>query len=508
MKIQGLGTFLVIACAVFCPWLAKGMGGAFTPPEGAPARPPNLILFYVDDLGWMDLGIQGSTFYETPHLDELARDGIRYTEGYTAHPRCLPARYGVVTGRFPARGGVPGGRDGGHLKPTDRTLAHALREGGYRTCFVGKWHLTGPHGENTLPQNMGFDVNIAGGAAGAPQTYFYPYRKKPVSELKEGWDIGLDKRAIAGLEDGQEGDYLTEVLTTKSIGFIEENRDRPFFLYLSHYGVHDPFEAPERLVRKYREKLESMAFDGEAYQPVDRTTGVGEQKMRQDNAVYAAMIGSVDESLGRIVKALQRLDMADNTVIVFTSDNGGLSNRGERDGKINRRPLATSNLPLRTGKGWLYEGGIREPFIVLWPGVTRPGTVNRTDIVVSSDLYPTFLEMAGLPLEPVHHLDGVSIVPSLMGQPFERGPVFWHSPTSRPYSTGDTDCSAVRVGAFKLLEWYHTGHIELYDLSQDPGEVNDLAGTMPAKRDELLAILRAWREETGAPIRPQVWQRN
>jgi len=469
----------------------------------APEKKPNLILFYVDDLGWMDLSCQGSKFYETPNMDRLAKEGVRYTQGYTAHPRCLPARYGVITGRFPARGGVPGGK--GHLQPSDATMGQALQQGGYKTCFAGKWHLTGLHGEKNLPQNMGFDVNIAAGAAGAPTDYFYPYRKKETSQLKPGWEIGLDKEYIAGMEDGKEGDYITESMTVKCIDFIEDNAKSPFFLYLSHYGVHTPFEAPERLVKKYEKKLKTMKFDGSEYVMVDQTTGRGDELRHQNNPVYAAMIESVDESLGRLFQTLEKLGIDDNTIIVFTADNGGLSNRGAVDGKISGRPLATSNLPLRTGKGWLYEGGIREAFIVKWPGVTKSGFLNETDVVVGTDLFPTFLEMAGLPPQPQNHKDGVSIVPSLKGKPFGRGPVFWHSPTSRPYSTGDTDSSAVRIGNYKLLEWYNADRVELYDLSKDLGEQNDLSKKMPEKTAEMLAVLHGWRKEITAHTREQNW---
>ena len=483
---------------LFTAWMFV-VGAAWATPEK-----PNIILFYVDDLGWMDLGVQGSKFYETPNIDRLAAEGMRFTQGYTAHPRCLPARYGVITGCFPARGGVPGGK--GHLQPDDYTMADALRAGGYATCFAGKWHLTGPFGEKNLPENKGFDVNIAAGAAGAPPTYFYPYRKKPVEKLKKGWERGLDKNALHGLEDGKEGDYVTDVLTDKSIGFIKANKERPFFLYLSHYGVHTPFEAPERLVKKYEARLKTMHFKGPEYVKVDTTTGRGDRLTRQNNPVYAAMVESVDESLGRIVDTLDRLGLADNTIIVFTADNGGLSNRGAVDGKTSGRPLATSNLPLKDGKGWLYEGGIREAFMVKWPGVVKPGALNESDVVISTDLFPTFLDMAGLPLQPEHHKDGVSIVDALEGNPFNRGkPLFWHSPTSRPYSTGDTDSSAVRIGDFKLIEWYNTGHVELYDLSKDIGEQHDLSETMPEKTSELLKMLHDWRKEIDAHTREQAW---
>ncbi len=463
------------------------------------AKNPNIILFYVDDLGWMDIGCQGSTFYETPNMDRLAREGVRYTQGYTPHPRCLPARYGVITGKFPARGGVPG-MD--HLRPDDYTMAEALKAGGYKTCFAGKWHIAGKHGVASLPENQGFDVSIAAGAAGAPPTYWYPYHKKPISQLKKGWEVGLDKDYIHGLEDGKEGDYITEILTDKCIDFIEANAKDPFFLYLSHYGVHTPFEAPERLVKKYRAKLKAMEYDLPESRPVDENTGRGNTKLRQDNVVYAAMIESVDESLGRVFQTLEKLGIADNTAIVFTADNGGLSNGGTNLG----RPLATSNYPLRTGKGWLYEGGIREAFIVKWPGVTKPGFLNETDVVVGTDLYPTFLEMAGLPLRPKDHVDGISIVPSLAGQAFERRkPVFWHSPMGRPYSTGDLNSSAVRMGDYKLQEWYNADRVELYDLSKDIGEQNDLSKKMPEKTAEMLAVLHNWRKEINAHTREQNW---
>jgi len=468
-----------------------------------PMKKPNIILFYVDDLGWMDLACQGSDFYETPNIDRLAHEGMRYTQAYTAHPRCLPARYGVITGCFPARGGVPGGK--GHLQVGDATMAQSLRQGGYATCFAGKWHLSHRRAE-CLPENMGFDLNIAAGDAGAPPTYFYPYHKKPLSKLKKGWEIGLDKDILHGLEDGKEGDYITDVLTDKSIDFIEASKDKPFFLYLSHYGVHTPFEAPERLVKKYEAKLKTMKFDGPEYLPTSGT-GVGDELRHQNNPVYAAMIESVDESLGRIFQTLEELGIADNTIIAFSGDNGGLSNRGAVDGKVSGRPLATSNLPLKTGKGWLYEGGIREAFIVKWPGVAKAGTVNSNDVVIQTDLFPTFLEMAGLPLQPGHHMDGASLVPSLKGESFNRSkPLFWHSPTSRPYSTGDTDSSAVRMGDYKLLEWYNVDHVELYDLSKDIGEQHDLSKKMQEKTAEMLAVLHNWRKELKVHTRDQKWK--
>ncbi|MFC1467957.1 sulfatase [Verrucomicrobiota bacterium] len=479
--------------------MLAGTGAAMAAKPVAAAGKPNILLFYVDDLGWMDLGCHGSKFYETPNMDRLAREGVRFTQGYTAHPRCLPARYGVMTGKFPARGGVPGRS---HLSPEEFTMAEALQEGGYKTFFAGKWHLAAKHGEAGLPENQGFDVNIAGGESGAPKNYFYPYRKKDVSELPEGWEKGLSKQAIHGLEDGEEGEYLTDRLTDETIKFIKDNKDEPFFAFLSHYAVHTPFQAPEHLIEKYRKKLETMEYDLPESRPVKEKSGTGSTKLRQDNAVYAAMIESVDQSLGRLFDTLEQEGIADNTVVVLTADNGGLSNGGTNT----RRKLATSNYPLRTGKGWLYEGGIREAFMVKWPGVTKPGTLNERDVVVGTDLYPTFLEMAGLPLRPQDHVDGVSFVAALKGETFVREkPVFWHSPLGRPYSTGDLNSSAIRKGDYKLLDCYGEDHFELYNVQEDAGENNDLAEAMPEKAQELLKELRDWREEIDALTRPQRW---
>ena len=449
---------------------------------------PNIVLFYVDDLGWMDLSCQGSKFYETPNIDRLASEGVRFMQGYTSHARCLPARYGVLTGRFPARGHIPGE---GSLHPADYTMAEALRDGGYKTFFAGKWHLTGKEGAPNLPQNQGFDVNIAGGAAGAPRTYFYPYRKMSEDKLKEGWQIGLDGNALAGLSDGKPGDYLTDALTDRALDFIRQHKDEPFFVYLSHYGVHEPLEAPERLVKKYEEKLKTMKYEGPAYEK----TPTRDNKLRQDVPEYAAMIESVDESMGQLLAELNRLGIADRTIIVFTSDNGGLSARG------NNRRTSTSNRPLRTGKGWSYEGGIREPFIVKWPGVTTPGSTNKNSVVVTTDLYPTFLEMAGLPLRPKDHLDGISLVPALKDSSWIRTtPVFWHNPTARPDMTGEYNNTAIRDGDWKLIDWYDSGTVELYNIKDDIREDHDLSQQMPEKTAELSAKIKAWRQEINAVI--------
>lgn len=452
---------------------------------------PNIILFYIDDLGWMDLSCQGSEFYETPAIDKLAEQGVRFTQAYTAHPRCVPARYGLLTGRYPARARVPGKRTIG-LKPDDFTMAEALQEGGYKTFFAGKWHLLFQTKEENMPENQGYDINIAGGKAGAPPTYFYPYRKG--EKTPEG-QKGYLKSELHGLDEGgNKGEYLTDRLTRESVNFLKNHvagqPDQPFFLHLSHYGVHTPFEAKKELVEKYRKKLKTMKYDLPEYEK----TITGDNKLRQDFPVYAAMIESVDQSMARISATLEELGIADNTIIIFTADNGGLSTRG------NNRKLATSNYPLRYGKGWLYEGGIREAFIVKWPGVTKAGTVSDA-IVSGTDIYPTVLSMAELPLRPREHLDGENIVEAIKGKTFKREkPLFWHSPLGRPKRTGDENSSAVRIGDYKLVDWYDQNRVELFNLKEDISETNDLSEEMPGKTSDMLQILRHWRNEIDAYV--------
>jgi arylsulfatase A-like enzyme len=451
------------------------------------AKQPNIIVFYVDDLGWMDLGCQGSQLYETPAIDKLANEGIRFTQGYTPHPRCVPARYGVMTGKFPARGHVPGK---GGLVPEDVTIAEAMQAGGYKTFFTGKWHLLFSDKEGNMPQHQGFDINVAGGASGAPSTYFYPYRK---GEKTVAGSKGYKKDEIHGLDEGgQPGEYLTDRLTDESVQFMKEHVSKtprqPFFLFLSHYGVHTPFEAKEELVKKYEKKLASMKYDLPEYEK----TITGDTKLRQDFPVYAAMIESIDQSLEKINMSLAQLGIEDNTIIIFTADNGGLSTRG------NNRPLATSNYPLRYGKGWLYEGGIREAFIVKWPGVTKKGSTSEA-VVAGTDIYPTVLAMAGLEQRPMDHVDGMNLVPALKSESFNRNkPLFWHSPAARPGSTGDENSSAIRLGDYKLIDWYDKGQVELFNLKEDIGECNNLAGSMPEKVEELHTLLKQWKKEIKA----------
>ena len=435
----------------------------------------NFVFFLVDDLGWTDVGCYGSTFYETPNIDRLAEQGMRFTDAYAACPVCSPTRASIMTGKYPARlhltDWIPG-----HANPTAKlkipdwtkyldhgeiTLAEAFKSAGYATCHIGKWHLGS---EEYYPEKHGFDRNIAGYHAGAPPTYFYPYKGKLV--------YGNAKAAgIPTLEEGIDGEYLTDRLTDEALTFIDSTKNEPFFLYLSHYGVHTPIEEKKEMVEKFTAKI----------QPGNP----------QDNPVYAAMIQSVDESVGRVLDKLDEMGIADNTVIIFMSDNGGLIGEGKWTD-------VTSNLPLRSGKGTPYEGGVREPMIIRWPGVTEPGSI-CSDIVTSTDFYPTMLEMATIEGDPNQHTDGVSLVPLLRQTgTLDRDAVYWHYPHYHPL--GSTPFGSVRTGDYKLIEFYEDSRVELYNLKDDIGEQDNLAEKMPDKADELLSMLDSWRKSVDAQM--------
>lgn len=436
---------------------------------------PNIIFILADDLGWSDLGCYGSRFYETPNLDRLAREGMRFTAAYAACNVCSPTRASIMTGKYPARlnltdwlPGRPDRPDQKLKRPAIRqqlpleevTIAEALKSAGYRTAFVGKWHLGN---EPFYPDKQGFDINVAGCEKGHPPSYFSPYK-------------------IPTLVDGPPGEHLDERLTEESLKFIAASRGEPFFLYLSHYAVHTPLQAKPELVAKYKAKAGHLAGSGPEFAP-DKGRQV---RQVQNHAIYAAMVESLDRSVGRILEHLEELGLDKNTTILFTSDNGGLSTA---------EGTPTSNLPLRLGKGWNYEGGIREPLIVKGPGVRRPGSV-CSDPVISVDYFPTLLQLAGLPLRPEQHLDGVSFFPLLRGEKRQERPLFWHYPH---YSNqGGGPGGAVRLGDFKLIEAYEDMGGELYNVKNDPGEHTDLSALMPEKVAQLREQLHSWRREVGA----------
>ncbi len=433
------------------------------------ATKPNVVFILIDDYGWADVGVYGSKFYKTPNIDRMAAQGARFTDGYAACPVCSPTRASIMTGKYPARLQITDWLPGRGDKPDQKlsvpkiqqqlplaevTLAEALKANGYVTAHIGKWHLGG---EGFEPQKQGFDVNIAGDHTGTPSSYFAPFE----SADKQG-----EKRPMPGLEKAEAGEYLTDRLALEAEKFIEANKSKPFFLYLSHYGVHTPMRAKADLIAKYKS-------DGK----------VG----AQTNAIYAAMVESMNDSVGRVLKKLEELKLTENTLVVFTSDNGGLS--------VIEGPNtpATINAPLREGKGYLYEGGIRVPWIMQWPGVIKAGTV-LTNPVSSVDFYPTILEATGTAMPKEGKVDGVSLVALLKdGTAPKRDALYWHYPH---YSNqGGRPGGAIREGDWKLIEFYDDGRLELFDVRKDKGESRNLVEEQKAVTVRLQRKLEQWRRD-------------
>lgn len=460
------------------------MGGRLAGLCGADDLPksnsrPNIVLMLIDDLGWMDLSCQGSKYFETPHIDRLAQQGMRFTDAYAACAVCSPTRAAIQTGRYPARigitdwilasfqgGAVPAGgtklpdyvetrdqkllcpRNPLYMELSEWTLAEALHQAGYVSCHVGKWHL-GP-GE-WFPEKQGYAFNLGGCDLGEPPSYFDPYRSK------------TPDCQIPNLPPRRKGEYLTDRLADEACQFLRTHKDRPFFLNLCHYAVHTPLMGKKELIDKFEAKT----------------------KTNQKNAVYAAMIQSVDEATGRIMALLDDLNLADKTIVIFTSDNGGLM-------------ASTSNSPLRAGKGYPYEGGLRVPLIVRWPKIVQPGSLCPVP-VCSIDLFPTFLEIAGVPLRKDHVIDGVSLMPVLtQTAPLKRDALYWHFPHYRYEEV--TPYSIVRSGDWKLIRYYEDGRRELFNLADDLGETRDLADAMPEKVEQLDQQITTWLTAVGARL--------
>lgn len=432
------------------------------------AEQPNVILVVTDDLGWADLGCYGSTYHRTPQLDRLAAGGKRFTQAYAACPVCSPTRAALMTGKVPGRLHLTDWLPGRGDMPTQRllrpefrqqlpleevTVAEAFRQAGYTTAQIGKWHLGG---NGFDPTQQGFDVSIAGDARGSPASYFAPF--------------GKGERTIPGLADAPEGQYLTDRLTDEAVKWIDGNRSRPFFLYLAHYAVHTPLAA--------KADLESQ------YAPWD-----GVPHGRQENPIYAAMLESVDQSVGRIVAKLTELDLDKRTIVIFTSDNGGLATR---EGP---HTPSTINAPLREGKGWLYEGGIRVPLIISWPGRIEPGVSDTP--VFSGDLPVTALALCGQRFPTA--IDSVDLSDLLLHEkPLAERPLYWHYPHYA--NQGSRPGGAIRDGDWKLIEFYDSGRRELFNLARDPSESKNLAEDEQKQVERLTAKLAAWRTEIDAQM--------
>ena len=472
--------------------------------ETKPANKPNVIVILSDDLGWADLSCYGSTFHESPNLDKLAAQGMRFTQAYSSSPYCSPSRAAIMTGRHPARlkitDYIPSNGRAGKFLPAEMkmelpleevTLAEMLRDAGYATWHVGKWHL-GDLG--FYPEDQGFQVNVAGNHSGAPSSFFWPYgdkegltvaRPRARDQMK-----GYHGTPVPGLHaGGQKGEHLCDRLTSEAMKLIEQRKQaQPFFLYLPFYDVHTPIMAKPELVKKYEAKAARLGLPPvpktPRYTEDNRAHGGGTPQMpeTQGNPAYAAMIETMDTNVGRLMAKLDEIGIADNTLILFTSDNGGHS--------------VTSNRPLRGCKGWLYEGGVREPWIVKWPGVTKPGSTCDAP-VMNTDILPTVLEACGLPPKPDLHKDGVSFASLLRGDPKPlHDALFWHFPHYGNHGSGP--CGSVRVGDWKLIEWLEDGSVELFNVATDLSEKKDVAAQHPEIVQQLRERLHAWRKETGA----------
>lgn len=470
----------VIVGLVLAGWLSSRSANLAHSADTTRKSSPNIICFVVDDLGYMDISPNNpACFYETPNLKRLAETGMRFTSGYAACPVCSPTRASLISGKYPQRIGITdyigAAQPDKWNRPTkllpapyrerlpheETTFAEMAKKSGYATFFAGKWHL-GPEG--FWPESQGFDINMGGIDRGGPyggKKYFSPYGNPR-------------------LADGPPGEHLPDRLASETVRFMEQNRQGPFLAYFCFYSVHTPLMSREDLRQKYEAKAKSLKHDGPAW----RRERERQVRLIQDHAVYAGMVEAMDQAVGKVLDALDRLGLADNTVVIFTSDNGGLSTSEGHP---------TSNLPLRAGKGWMYEGGIRVPWIIRAPGLTKPGSVCDTPMI-SNDLYPTIMELAGTRLD--HPVDGKSLVPLLRGENLSDRPLFWHYPHYG--NQGGAPGGAVRDGDWKLIEWYEDGTRELFNLRDDLSETNNLASKMPSKVDDLAAKLESWRKDVGA----------
>ena len=447
-------------------------------------RRPNIVFILADDLGWRDLSNEGSTYYESPHIDRIAAAGMKFTRGYATCQVCSPSRASILTGKYPPNHGITTwigdaagkawsgrGRHDSHLpaeydrnlRASELTLAEVLRENGYRTFFAGKWHLGS---KGSWPTDHGFDVNKGGWDVGSPRGGFFAPWQNP------------------NLESGPAGESLTLRLGRETANFIETNKDKPFLAYLSFYTVHGPIQTTPKLWEKYRDKAVSAGLAGERFL-FDRRLNV---RQVQDCPIYGGMVETMDAAVGIVLRKLDELGLSDNTIVCFTSDNGGVSS-GDA--------YSTSNTPLRGGKGRQWEGGIREPFYINAPGVTKSGSTSAVP-VNGIDWYPTLLELAGIPVPKKQDVDGISIVPLLKGGAIADRPLYWHYPHYG--NQGGEPSSIITQDDWKLIYYHEDGRDELYHLTKDPAEKHDLARREPSKAKALRAKLDAWLKSTDAKL--------
>ncbi|MEM8955043.1 MAG: sulfatase [Verrucomicrobiota bacterium] len=496
---------------------------AAQPHPGQAARLPNVVFFLVDDLGWSDVACFGSPFYDTPHIDQLAADGVRFTDAYAACHVCSPTRASILTGKYPATlnltDWLPGRRNfpfqklnnaviNQHLPFEEITIAEVLKEKGYNTAIFGKWHLGKPPSN---PAAHGFDTHVPNVPSNW-RTFHAPFGMKDL--------------------ESKEGDYLTDRVTDEALAWIDQNQNDPFFLYMSHFAVHDPIQGRKDLVDKYTAKLKETRIPNtpdfilepnpdhpnnpspeELAKLIDTEPfarhkvlpkGTIKIRQKQDNIEFAAMVESVDQSLGRILEKLSDLGLEENTVVIFFSDNGGMAamNVGNPARILPEDAIdtayATSSLPLRGAKGWLYEGGIRVPLIIKWPGHGDAGTECNTP-VSSVDFFPTILDMIGSADDINADLEGVSLTSLVQGDPIDDRAIYWHFPHYSNHGM-QSPAGAIREGKYKLIEYFENGTLQLFDLENDIGEQNDLSQAEPAKAKALQKKLHQWRKTVGAQM--------
>jgi len=448
---------------------------------------PNILFILVDDYGYFDLSATGSKFYETPNIDKLFKESLRFNKAYATYPRCVPSRYSIMTGSHPARKGQDdSGVVGFHLENETVSVGQAMKNAGYNTFYLGKWHLGG--GE-FAPDKKGFDEIFAAGAAGGVSSHFAPYNRdfQNLGGVPEAETAPIDN-----VENAPVGECLEDRLTDETIKMLKSfsTKKQPFFGILAHYAVHTPIEGKTEYIQYFKEKLKKMSPSGNEFEK----ESAGENKLTQDHATYAALIKAVDDGIGKIVDELDRLKLSDNTIIVLTSDHGGLSARGP-----NKRELATSNRPLRAGKGHLYEGGLRVPMIVKWKGVIKPNT--STDALIQgTDHYLTFVDIANGKLPSNQPFDGKSYYSILKGGKIDQNrTLYWHNPAPRPYATGDIYSSVIHQGDYKLIDLFgDEKRIELYNLKLDPSESVNIAKENDLLVQPMLKQLSDWRKSVSA----------
>lgn len=438
---------------------------------------PNILIIHVDDLGFHDLSMNGSQIYQTPNIDALAKESVIFNNAYANYPRCVPSRYAMMTGNYPIQNGnVPD--DGFKMSgiPDNKNFVKNIKNAGYQTAYFGKWHL----GSKESLKDFGYDYSFAAGHAGSPISFLHPFNVAKRGNGKSKKSRIPDVDAVS-----KEGDYLMDVMTDNVAKYITSvDKSKPFMAMFSFYAVHQPLEAKEKDIKRNKEEISNFDFGN---QPEFIKEGTGRTKMRQNHPKYAAMVETMDENVGKLLQLLKDLKIDDNTIVVFSSDHGGLSNDGTK-----QRDLATSNYPLRAGKGWLYDGGIKVPLFVKWNNKFQPKTDNES-LVMLMDVFPTVLDITA---NKNLNTNGKSFLPILQNnEKWKDRTVFWHSSKARPVNTGDTKSSAIRKGDFKLINWYKEGRTELYNISKDPSETNNISEENPEVTEQLLKELNEWKSK-------------